>query len=86
MDGLFADGQFQSGQYLTVGDLVPEGPGVMPYGIDHRKESAIKALRDLANAMENGRACIQEVQLGQGIRADDWVTYVVHLEYAIHPF
>jgi hypothetical protein len=71
---------------LDAGAFVPKGPGDLPFGLSSDSEEAIKALRALADAMENGRAVVGSVQTGKSAVHDDFVTYRVFLEYKIRPW
>jgi hypothetical protein len=73
-------------ELLDAGSFVPKGPDLLPFGLSSDSAEAIKALRDLADAMEQGRAVVGQAQTGKSAIHDDFVTYNVFLQYKIRPW
>ena len=71
---------------LDAAAFLPQGPDTVPFGLCSDSAVAIKALRDLANAMERGSAVLEQAQTGTTAVQGDFVSYRVFLEYKIRPW
>jgi hypothetical protein len=71
---------------LDAATFAPQAPDTVPFGIDSNSVAAIKALRDLADAMERGTAVVEQAQTGTTAVQNEFIGYRVFLEYKMRPW
>lgn len=70
---------------LDAGTFIPKGPDVLPFGVCNDSAAAIQALRNLADAMEQGAVHITSAQSGTTVADAEFAQFRIFIEYQRKP-